>query len=104
MRLDDWFDHARRDAARRGLPALEPLLGMLLEATRALRAADWARDENAVADGDARDDEAADGDAAPFADVSGAPSGARSLGHVAGLPEDGAPPSGPTPPARGESR
>ena len=65
MRLEDWFDHARRDAARRGLPALEPLLGMLLDATRALRAADWARDDDA------------------------------------GEP---APPPGPTPPARGESR
>ena len=43
MHLDDWFDHARRDAARRGLPDLDPLLDMLFRATGALRAADWAR-------------------------------------------------------------
>ena len=44
MDLDAWYDHARRDAAERGMPALEPLLRMLQRATRALRAADWARD------------------------------------------------------------
>ena len=38
MRLDDWIEHARRDAARRGLPDLEPLLDMLYASTRALRA------------------------------------------------------------------
>lgn len=43
MRLDDWREQARRDAARRGLPDLDPLLDMLFRATRALRAADWAR-------------------------------------------------------------
>ena len=43
MQLDDWLGHAKRDAVRRGLPDLEPLLEMLLEATRALRAADRAR-------------------------------------------------------------
>lgn len=74
MRLDDWFDHARRDAARRGLPALEPLLDMLLDATRALRAADWAQD--VAATGEPED------------------TGAR---------RDGAPPPGPTLPARDES-
>ncbi len=42
MHLDDWLEHARRDAAHRGLPDLEPLLDMLFRATRALRAADWA--------------------------------------------------------------
>ena len=42
MQLDDWFEHARRDALRRGLPDLEPLLDMLFQATRKLRAADWA--------------------------------------------------------------
>ncbi len=42
MQLDDWLEHARRDAAQRGLPDLDPLLEMLLRATRALRAADWA--------------------------------------------------------------
>ncbi len=44
MRLDDWCEQARRDAARRGLPDLDPLLDMLFRATRALRAADWARE------------------------------------------------------------
>ena len=44
MDLDAWFEHARRDAAQQGLPAIEPLLRMLQRATRALRAADWARD------------------------------------------------------------
>lgn len=43
MDLDTWFDHARRDAAEQGSPALEPLLDMLQRATRALRAADWAQ-------------------------------------------------------------
>ena len=47
MRLDDWREQARRDAARRGLPDLDPLLDMLFRATRALRAADWARDDPA---------------------------------------------------------
>ena len=44
MDLDAWFEHARRDAAQQGLPAIEPLLRMLQRATRALRAAEWARD------------------------------------------------------------
>ena len=87
MRLDDWFDHARRDAARRGLPALEPLLDMLLEATRALRAADWARDDDAGEHRGAGDDAA----------VTGEPGATGSAGN-------GPLPPGPTPPARGESR
>lgn len=49
MRLDDWCEQARRDAARRGLPDLDPLLDMLFRATRALRAADWAREAPANA-------------------------------------------------------
>ena len=52
MQLDDWFEHARRDAVRRGLPDLEPLLDMLFGATRALRAADWARTDDIGAAGD----------------------------------------------------
>ena len=44
MNLDAWFDHARRDAAEQGRPALAPLLDMLQRATRALRAADWAQE------------------------------------------------------------
>ena len=43
MRLEDWREQARRDAARRGLPDLDPLLDMLFRSTRALRAAAWAR-------------------------------------------------------------
>ena len=43
MQLEDWREQARRDTARRGLPDLDPLLDMLFRATRALRAADWAR-------------------------------------------------------------
>ena len=62
MQLDDWFEHARRDAVRRGLPDLEPLLDMLLQATRALRAADWTR---TGALGTAGDDPGAGDDAAP---------------------------------------
>ena len=56
MHLDDWLEHARRDASRRGLPDLAPLLDMLFRATRALRAADRAR---------AGDDRAAGNDAGP---------------------------------------
>lgn len=44
MRLEDWREQAGRDAARRGLPDLDPLLDMLFRATRALRAADWAQE------------------------------------------------------------
>ena len=56
MQLDDWFEHARRDADRRGLPDLAPLLDLLLRATRTLRAADWAR--GGAAGGDAGDEDA----------------------------------------------
>ena len=41
--LDAWLDAARRDANRRGLPALAPLLDTLAEATRVLRTAAWNR-------------------------------------------------------------
>ena len=44
MTLDDWLVAATTDAARRDLPALKPLLGMLADATRALRAASWNHD------------------------------------------------------------
>ena len=87
MQLDDWLEHARRDAVRRGLPDLEPLLDMLFRATRALRAADWARTGEAGAAGDAAPagddgapghyDAAGEGRAAgPGAGASSAPAGA----------------------------
>jgi hypothetical protein len=41
MQVDAWLDAARRDADRRGLPDLLPLLEALARATAALRAADW---------------------------------------------------------------
>ena len=79
MQLDDWFEHARRDAVRRGLTGLEPLLDMLLRATRTLRAADWAR--------------AADEEAAGRREAAG-----QDAGAVAGH-NDGPPPKSPgTPP------
>lgn len=69
MQLDDWIDHARRDAERRGLPDLEPLLDMLWRATRALRAADWARTGDAATAGDdataGEDAESAPGNTVP---------------------------------------
>ena len=66
MDLDAWFGHARRDAAARGLPALEPLLEMLRHATRALRAADWARDAE-WAEGSSGPEGAGDNPASPTA-------------------------------------
>ncbi len=44
MTLDEWVQHCRRDAERRGLFELVPLLGTLAEATRTLRAGDWHDD------------------------------------------------------------
>jgi len=41
MQVDAWLDAARRDADRRGLPDLRPLLEALARATTTLRAADW---------------------------------------------------------------
>jgi len=41
MQVQAWLDAARRDAERRGLPDLRPLLEALARATTALRAADW---------------------------------------------------------------
>ena len=41
MTLDDWLKAAREDAERRGLTDLQPLLDTLVQATRALRQADW---------------------------------------------------------------
>jgi hypothetical protein len=39
-----WLEDAVRDAERRGLPDLRPLLEALARATVALRAADWNLD------------------------------------------------------------
>ena len=41
MTLETWLEEATRDADRRGLPALRPLLEGLAKATATLRAADW---------------------------------------------------------------
>jgi hypothetical protein len=44
MTIRDWLDASTRDAERRGLHALVPLLQTLARATAALRAADWNDD------------------------------------------------------------
>jgi len=44
MTIEAWLEQAVRDAERRGLPALRPLLEGLARSTSALRAADWNRD------------------------------------------------------------
>jgi hypothetical protein len=44
MTTDEWLEHALRDAERRGLPALRPILEGLARSTAALRAADWNLD------------------------------------------------------------
>jgi hypothetical protein len=44
MTIEDWLAHAVRDAERRGLPELRPLLEGLACATAALRRADWNAD------------------------------------------------------------
>lgn len=41
MQVDAWLEAALRDADRRGLPDLHPLLAALARATAALREADW---------------------------------------------------------------
>ena len=44
MTIDEWLENARRDADRRELPALRPLLEGLAKSTQTLRAADWNLD------------------------------------------------------------
>jgi len=44
MTLDEWLENALRDADRRELPALRPLLEGLATSTTVLRAADWNLD------------------------------------------------------------
>lgn len=41
MTIDEWLENALRDADRRELPSLRPLLEALASSTAALRAADW---------------------------------------------------------------
>jgi hypothetical protein len=44
MTIEEWLEDAMRDADRRGLPELRPLLEGLAKSTAALRAADWNLD------------------------------------------------------------
>ena len=44
MTIDEWLENALRDAERRELPALRPLLENLAKSTAALRSADWNLD------------------------------------------------------------
>jgi hypothetical protein len=44
MTVAQWLEQAIRDAERRNLPELKPLLEALARSTHALRAADWNRD------------------------------------------------------------
>ncbi len=41
MTIDEWLENALKDADRRELPALRPLLESLAKSTMALRTADW---------------------------------------------------------------
>jgi hypothetical protein len=57
MTVETWLEIALRDADRRQLPALRPLLETLARSTRVLRAADWnvdASDSTAPPTGHAR--------------------------------------------------
>jgi hypothetical protein len=56
MTHDTWYDWARTDAERRDLPAVEPVLEALREASRRLREAAW----NADARGEAPDVDASE--------------------------------------------
>lgn len=49
MMLNTWLEQTTRDADRRGLPALRPLLEGLARATATLRAADWNTDLSGTA-------------------------------------------------------
>ena len=44
MTLEEWLENALRDADRRDLPALRPLLEALARSTATLRSADWNLD------------------------------------------------------------
>jgi hypothetical protein len=58
MTVEDWRRMAAADAARRGLPGLEPLLDTLAEAMQALRAADFNGDAAGGSSGGRRDQRA----------------------------------------------
>lgn len=45
--IREWLDDAVRDAERRGLPQLKPLLESLARSTATLRSADWNDTVNA---------------------------------------------------------
>ncbi len=64
MTIDDWYEHARADAARRGLPGLQPLLESLADSARALRSVDWESLANREAAGTTPPGQAAPGPAA----------------------------------------
>jgi hypothetical protein len=56
MTVKDWLEGALRDAERRGLPHMRPLLEALARAAQTLRSADWnddaaARNETAELNG-----------------------------------------------------
>ena len=53
MTIDAWLEAAVKDAEKRGLPELKPLLEALAQATRTLRAADF-NDVFAAPDADSR--------------------------------------------------
>jgi hypothetical protein len=48
MTVSTWLELSTRDAERRGLPALTPLLDTLARSTMALRNADWNRDASGI--------------------------------------------------------
>jgi hypothetical protein len=50
MTLQEWLEDALRDADRRDLPALRPLLDGLAQSTAKLRAADWNLDMSRASD------------------------------------------------------
>jgi len=50
MTIDAWLEMATRDAERRGLVELKPMLEMLARATTALRAAEWNADASGESD------------------------------------------------------
>ena len=50
VKVTSWLENAVRDAERRNLPALQPLLESLARATTALRAADWNLDASGPLD------------------------------------------------------
>jgi hypothetical protein len=49
MNMETWLEQATRDAERRGLASLRPLLEGLARSTAALRAADWNHDFSGTA-------------------------------------------------------